>query len=566
MAKKPEEILGELQKQKEDIEILLSSLEEAYSEAGITEKHYKEVKTKNQKKLKEIGRKIKKIEKRVGKKAKAEAKIKAKPKTVGEMIEAEQGPVPVSKPLEGEMPAEPAAEAPKPTPGVAPPKVAKPGKERFSADDIKSMLSRFIKEIKPGGIEVLPKVEKMEVRLEKMNAFLNAIKDEKTSRDETIRRLTEEIGEIRSSIGTIDRKTSQHEILVNEINTTIAELKPQRFVKFLRKEDTRVKMHDAKIQRIEDMTSLLIKRITQVEEVLKKIGSLEKIADFGRDIAKRLVEIENREKRIGRISDRIDSIFMELNKRLDEFMLYKAKQDTLDELSREMMKAIDEINTKIEGFAKKEDLDLLRETLESRISGVGIPAASPEVMKLQQQKSEIEGLLGILEEQFKKGELKKEEYEKAKKVNTERLENIDKKIQEKSQAALTGAPAPVEEPVGQPAPEPLKEKKPAEAPKPGAKKEEKPMEGKKPAETPPTEAPPTTPLEEKKPAEKPPEEKPIEKKVVEKLPKEKKPAEEKPVKKGRKEQMLEELGESYKKGEISKEAYEKTRKMIEEGK
>jgi chromosome segregation ATPase len=430
MAKRPEEILAELQKQKEDIEILLSSLEEAYSEAGITEKHYKEVKTKNQKKLKDIERKIKRIEKKVGKRAKVEAK---EPKTVGEMIEAEQGPVPVSKPLEGEMPAEPPteppAEMPKPTPVGAPP-VAKPGKEKFSADDIKNMLSRFIKEIKPGGLEVLPKVEKMEVRLEKMNAFLTAIKDEKTSGDETIRRLTEEIGEIRSNIGALDRKTSQQEILVTEINTAITDLKPQKFVKFLRKEDTQVKMHDAKIQKIEDVTSLLIKRIAQVEEVLKKIGSLEKIADFGRNIAKRLVEIENREKRIGRISDRIDSIFMELNKRLDEFMLYKAKQDTLDELSREMMKAIDEMNTKVEGFAKKEDLDLLRDTLESRISGAGVvaPATSPEVMKLQEQKSEIEGLLGILEEQFKKGDLKKEEYEKAKKVNTERMERIDKKI------------------------------------------------------------------------------------------------------------------------------------------
>ncbi|UCD07416.1 MAG: hypothetical protein JSW41_00320 [Candidatus Aenigmatarchaeota archaeon] len=542
MAKKPEEILAELQKQKEDIEILLSSLEEAYSEAGITEKHYKEVKTKNKKKLKDIERKITRVEKKVVKRAKMEVK---KPKTVGEIIEAEEGPVPVSRSLEGEMPAEPSAEMPKPA----------PVEERFSADDIKGMLSRFIKEIKPGGLEVLPKVEKMEVRLEKMNAFLTAIKDEKASEDETIRRLTEEIGEMRSSIGALDRKASQQEIIVTELNTAIGELKPQKFVKFLRKEDMRVKMHDAKIQKIEDTTSLLIKKMTQVEEVLKKIGSLEKIADFGRNIAKRLVEIENREKRIGRISDRIDTIFMELNKRLDEFMLYKAKQDTLDELSREMMKAIDNMNTKIEGFAKKEDLNLLRDTLESKISGAGVvaPTASPEVIKLQEQKSEIEGLLGILEEQFKKGEMKEEEYMKAKKINTERLENINKKIQEKSQAPV-GVPAPVEEPV--------KEEKPAEVPKPVAKKE-KPLEEKKPTEEKkPAETPPTTPLEEKKPVEKP-----VEKKVVEKPLEEKKPVEEKkPAKVERKEQMLEELEESYKKGEISKEAYEKTKKMIEEGK
>lgn len=534
MAKKPEEILAALQKQKEDIEILLSSLEDAYAEAGITEKHYKEVKTKNQKRLKEIESKIKSMERKAGREArKEERKAKGeameeraaekKPKTVGEMIEAEQGPIPVSEPVEGEMPAEPAAEISEPA--AAPAVGAKPGEARFRADEIKNMLSRFMKEIKPGGIEVLPKVEKMEVRLEKMGAFLDAIRDEKSSRDETIRRLTEEIGEIRSSIGSLDRKISQQEIMVSDISTSITDLKPQRFIKFLRKSDMQLKMHDAKIQRLDDLANIMMKRITTVEEVLKKIGSLEKIADFGRDIAKRLVDIENREKRIGRVSDRIDTIFMELNKRLDEFILYKAKQDTLDELSREMMKAIDDMNTKIEGLAKKEDLEMFRDTVESRISGVGGagPAvSSPEVKKLQEEKEEIESLLTILEEQFKKGEIKKEEYEKTKAINMERLEGIEKKIQEKSQGPV-GVPAPIEE-TETPSPQPS-------------------AEGKTKPES-----------AEEKPAEKP--------KIKEKPVVEKKPAK----RKSRKEEMLDELEESYRKGEISKKAYEKTKKMIKEGK
>jgi len=519
MAKKSEEILAELQKQKEDIEILLSSLEEAYSEAGISEKHYKEVKTKNQKRLKEIERKIKRIEKKV------KPKEEKKPKTVGEMIEAEQGPVPVSEPVEGEIPVEAPAEMPRPVPEKPMPGVAKPGEERFTSEDIKSMLSRFIKEIKPGGLQVLPRVEKMQIKLEKMGAFLDAMKEEKASGDETIRRLTEEIGEIRSSVGALDRKISQQEIIVSDINTAIADLKPERFVNVLRKGDAQLKMHDAKIRRFEDMTPLLVKRITQIEAVLKKIGSLEKIADFGRDIARRLVEIENREKRIGRISDKIDSIFMELNKRLDEFVLYRAKQDTLDELSREMMKAIDDINTKIEKYAEKEDMDILRDTLEARISGIGMPSTvSKEVMKLQQQQREIEELLDILGEQFRKGKIKKEEYEKAKKVNTERLEDIKKKIQEQSQAP--------EELEGQPAPEPM---------------EEEPTEEK-------PEVAETEVKEEKGAGEKPVEEKP-----------EKKPVEKKPAKTS-KEEMIEDLEESYKKGEISKEAYERTKKILKGGK
>jgi chromosome segregation ATPase len=546
MAKKPEEILADLQKQKEDIEILLSSLEEAYSEAGITEKQYKEVKIKNNKKLKDLEKKIKTIGIKAEteeRKAKTDARKKAKeqpvakePKTVGDMIAAEQGQVPVSQPIEGEsMPSVSETlsvpETPEPeTPSQA---AQKQDEKRFSSDDIKSMLSRFIKEIKPGGLEVLPKVEKMQIKLEKMGAFLDAVKDEKTSRDETIRRLTEEIGEIRSNVNALDRKASQQEIIINEVNTSISDLKPQRFVKFLRKEDMQMKMHDSRIQRLEDMNTLAIKRLTTIEDVLKKIGSLEKIADFGRDIAKRLVEIDNREKRIGRISDKIDSIFMELNKRLDEFMLYKAKQDTLDELSREMMKAVDEINTKIEKYAEKEDLDLLRDTLERRIAGVSTgAAASPEAIKLREQKEEIEGLLDMLEEQFKKGDIKKEEYEKAKKVNTERIATIEKKIQEVSNKQTT-APLTGEEPSSWANIEPEQPAEPAE----GAAKTSKPTDAAKMTDKPGSSVTP-------KPSEAPAA------KTRAKPPKD------------REEKMIKDLEESYSKGEISKAVFEQVRRKL----
>ena len=57
------EELIELQKQKEDIKILLSTLEEAYGDASITKEHYDEVKGKNQKKLEELNKKIISLEK-----------------------------------------------------------------------------------------------------------------------------------------------------------------------------------------------------------------------------------------------------------------------------------------------------------------------------------------------------------------------------------------------------------------------------------------------------------------------------------------------------------------------
>ena len=51
-----------------------------------------------------------------------------------------------------------------------------------------------------------------------------------------------------------------------------------------------------------------------------------------------------------RLSDRIQKIFIDLNKKLELFIIYKTKQDSLDELSKEMLKTLDALTIKIDHY------------------------------------------------------------------------------------------------------------------------------------------------------------------------------------------------------------------------
>jgi predicted nucleic acid-binding Zn-ribbon protein len=484
------ETLEELKKQKEDIQILLSTLEEAYGDASITKEHYDEVKGKNQKKLDEINKKIIELDTHQAAQASEPApgqaesakkgspsKPKGKPgrprkqKSPVRTPAAEPSPAPSLPPVTPSaapsMPAETASMPgqegggqtdysgiPQPLTGVAgddeplgtsPDKApggarkfqAEPGTINYTAQEIKDMFSKIIKEIKPQGLEVAPRVDKLEVDLEKVRAYIEAMKDERSSGKENVQRMNEEMGELRSNVSTIDRKVGESEMKVSEINEAIGDLRPQRFVKSLQEEDKQIKLHDARLDKLDDLNSVILKKVGQIEEVLKKLGSLEKIVSFSKEAAKRLLEIENREKRINRIADKIDGIFMELNKRLDEFALYKAKQDTLDELSQEMMKTVDDVSTKVEKYASKDDLEVFRSTIEAEIANLRTEAGtSPEVQRLESQKSEIEGLVAMLDEQFKAGAIPEKEYKKTRAINQQRLQDIEGKIV----AARGGAP------------------------------------------------------------------------------------------------------------------------------
>ncbi len=589
------ETLTELQKHKEDIEILLSTLEEAYREASITEEHYNEVKGKNQKKLEELNKMIERLEKSEAKKAEKEkpepAKKSEKPRKARGAKEPEPAPAVSAPPT---APAAPSAETappvttpeaesteyagipqpltdiagevgevkPEKAPGAA--RGGKPGTLRYTADEIKDILTKTLKEIKPQGIEVAPRVDKIEVQLEKVRAYLDSMKDERSTGREGMQRLTEEVGEIRSNVSGLDRRLSESEIRVTGVDESLGDMRPQRFLKAMREEDASIKVHGARIDKLDEMTSLMLKRLGQIENVLKRLGSLEKIVNFSKEAAKRLLEIENREKRISRIADKIDGIFMELNKRLDEFVLYKAKQDTLDELSQEMMKSLDDINIKMQKYAEKSDLELFRDTTETELASIKTGAGtSPDVQRLGSQKTEIEGLIAMLDEQFKAGALPEKEYQKTKQINLGRLREIDNKISE----ATPGAPSPREwaekatspgetARAGEPAP-------PMSAPAAGGGPDET-SEAKSP-ESQPSKAPPTGEKPEKAgtlPGEKPVEQKPEAKPLPEGSTK---PRPEKPSGDGQA-SLLSQLEDSLMRGLISRKAFEKVRRLIPKGK
>lgn len=527
------ETLAELEKQREDIKILLSTLEEAFNEASITEEHYKEVKSKNQKKLEEISSKIEELEKEATKEAVSQAKEKAneekkeaeekakkkaeeraaqaKKKTGKRIEEKKRGKARPSAPVSTPEPAAPPASAP-PQPGApagspGPEKVqegessteyagvpqaltdvagegeaeearpekapgavrrGEPGSLQYTSDEIKEMFSKLLKEIKPQGIEVAPRVDKLEAQLEKVRAYIDTIKDERSTGKEGMQRLTEEVGEIRSNVSALDRKVSESEIKVTEISESLGDLRPHRFLRVMKEQDSSIKMHDARIDKLDDLTSVMLKKVGQIEQVLKRLGSLEKIVNFSKEAAKRLLEIENREKRISRIADKIDGIFMELNKRLDEFVLYKAKQDTLDELSQEMMKSLDDLNTKLQKYAEKDDLDSLRDTITSELASIRSGSgASPQVQRLESQKTEVESLIAMLDEQFKSGALPEKDYKKTRQINTDRLKDIENRL---AQAMSGSGASPAQSPGGQ-----------AEGPGPSAgKPPEEPAQGENP--------------------------------------------------------------------------------------
>jgi hypothetical protein len=301
---------------------------------------------------------------------------------------------------------------------------------------------------------------------------------------------------------------------------------------------------------LEDKVGLLNENMSHVQTLLRTIGGIENIAAMSKSMTAKINLVEDYLQKIDRMSDKVEKIFMDMNKKMEDFVLYKTKQETMDDLVKDLMKGIDSLTVKTESFMTKEDMNPVRTELgglmtkldeTKKVLNMLVPIVQmkmPEkIEKLKKERDDITVLLSTMEEQQKSGGLGQEEYLQTRSANEKKLEEINALISEEWNRFQPAAPAAPQPTTNQPA-----------------------------AATPPTAAPTTTPASQPAAkAEKPdakPEQPSVETKKNDKPGplKAKKPAKAKPANDG--DNLLAELDDSFKRGLISEKAYQRTKKML----
>ncbi len=434
--------LNELIIQKKEIEALLRSLEDEYGRAQISDNTYNEIKSKNQEKLKKIQEEIDKLG--------------------GQAETVEEKPV---EPVESK----PAIAQP-----ASPVQPTQPIQTKIADTKLKAEILAEVNK------KVETEINKLNIELEKIKAFLDAQKDLRVATDEKLQRLTESIGELRSMIFQKESQIDKMGVKVQKIEEIFNDVQPEQYTRELQKRDKELANLNLRIEKLEKMSYDMVKDVNDIRNVFKEIGSVENLVNVSKRINEKFIKMENMLKDVEKISEKLEKHFVEINKKLEEFEEYKNKQLQIDGLSKDLLKAVDDINIKIGKLASEEELFKLKEMLNDftkdleevkKAVKTGIPFVGPlpeEVQKLQQKKDEIKILLDSIDEQYKSRKLKEDEYKKIREANLQKLADIDQQIREaierikgvpqmQPQTLALPVPAQVSQPVEQQ--EPLQEDK-----------------------------------------------------------------------------------------------------------
>jgi hypothetical protein len=554
----PQEIKKEdLQKELDDVKSLMSHLEEEYRKANVSEKYYQELKGK-------YFQKMETIEKKLGaKKEKTSKKEKPKVEEIKEEVVEEKTEIKETKEekpkvgflgkLFGKKEEKPQEAKPEETSKKEEkPKEDKEKEKEIEVGEIEEMTPEVIEKLaqqvaEQSGVtgtetpveEAVEEVSeeqpesKSDVEIEKLKVMIDNIRDAKRATDETIQTLSEGIGEIRSMIFQTDASLRETGLKLEKIEDDISEVKPKEIDKKFRDITSTLDKQQMLFEKFDKKSEDLAEKINKVYDILKEIGGIENLVNLNKDIQKKIEDVKEALKYTERIAFKTEKIFIDLNRNLEDFTIYKTRQENLDEIVKDLIKSVDGMNLKLESFPVKRDLEIINAdilTVKKQIEEINkvlpvVQAKLPEtITNLRRQKEDILLFLDFLNQQFKSGSISIGEYELSKKENQSRLSKVENELKDEWErikdvvlkSETTKEVKPAEEEVLEEKPpkeEKVEEVKPAEVEKPKTEETKEVKEEETPKAEKVTEKAVEPPKIEEPKIETPPEKPPSEEKV-----------------------------------------------------
>lgn len=211
------------------------------------------------------------------------------------------------------------------------------------------------------------KIDQVTMKLERMEGRIGAMDDMEKSIQERISSLSEEIGELRSSILEKERTLNQIETQNKKVIDVFNEIKPDNFRRELEKKEEEITKNRAELESFMARQKELKEEMENIKKIMEKVKSFENLVGMSEKITERLSQIEENKKYTSRLTSKVENIFSELNNRMKDFKNYMEKIDMNDETIKELMKSLDIMEIKVEKVVSKDNVEEIKKELEGKI-------------------------------------------------------------------------------------------------------------------------------------------------------------------------------------------------------
>ncbi|MBR9679165.1 MAG: hypothetical protein GON13_02770 [Nanoarchaeota archaeon] len=251
---------------------------------------------------------------------------------------------------------------------------------------------------------------------------------------------SERLSEVKGQVTTREKSFGEMQLKIETLNANVAEINPQTIAKFERETTNRLSGIDNSFKTLEGTVTDLLKKFDKISEVFEDLRNLKLLIDVGKDVGEKLIKIEDAEKIIQRLANKVEDMYLQVERKFSDLPVFVDKVNRIDGLSFELLQAMDNLKTRMADYTSKTELAEFKAKMDNKFSRVEdeIDMVSDkeltgsdrdyfaEVLDLINEKEELlKHDLRILNEQYDDALISEKAYNELRRIKDEKKRSFE---------------------------------------------------------------------------------------------------------------------------------------------
>ncbi|MBU0757313.1 MAG: hypothetical protein KKF44_04555 [Nanoarchaeota archaeon] len=200
---------------------------------------------------------------------------------------------------------------------------------------------------------------KLAADLSKLTAQFEQFAELRKLFNERFTRINEQVGELRGMIMDSNRAMQDVEVKTVKAVDLVSAVQPDKLMVEIRKQDVKIEALKASFESNEAMMKSILDQLKDMRHTVSKFKGVESVVKLSDDVKKELMNIKKSEATIERHSDKVEGIFMESQKRFQDFESLSGKLTDMDKEVKKIMQQSDQNRAKASSLATKKEVENL---------------------------------------------------------------------------------------------------------------------------------------------------------------------------------------------------------------
>ncbi len=220
-------------------------------------------------------------------------------------------------------------------------------------------------------------ISKIVVEIEKLKGRAESFKEMHQAANERFGRISEQLGELRSMILEREKDGKNLESSVTKAIDLVNEVHPETLIEELRKSDSKTEALKAKMDASEALYGGITKELGSLRSQMSVFRGLESVMQLSQEMKTVYTNVQKVQGIIERHSDKVENLFMTLQKKLAEVQKLAEKMDEMEISVGKAIKDTDSISARFSDTANKSELANLEQRINQRIAQMNKLSGDP---------------------------------------------------------------------------------------------------------------------------------------------------------------------------------------------